>query len=76
MGSSTLMMCSCLVSLILSIMAAREVDLPLPVGPVTRTSPRGFSVSSSTAFGSPSSLMLFISLGMVRKAAPIAPLWK
>ena len=44
-----------------------------PVGPVTRTSPRGFSVSSSTAFGSPSSLMLFISLGMVRKAAPKRP---
>ena len=29
------MMCSCLVLLILSIIAARVVDLPLPAGPVT-----------------------------------------
>ena len=43
-GSSTLIMCSLLVSLILSIIAANVVDLPLPVGPVTRTRPRGFSV--------------------------------
>jgi energy-converting hydrogenase Eha subunit A len=54
MGSSTLMMCSFLVSLILSIIAASVVDLPLPVGPVTSTRPRGFSVMSSTALGRPS----------------------
>ena len=33
------------VSLIRSIMAARVVDLPEPVGPVTSTSPRGFFAS-------------------------------
>ncbi len=70
MGSSTLMMCSCLVLLILSIIAASEVDLPLPVGPVTRTSPRGFSVRSCNGLRQPELLMLLISLGTVRKAAP------
>src|SRR3954468_13302767 len=39
-GSSTVMMCSSRDSLIASIMAASEVDLPEPVGPVTRTRPR------------------------------------
>ena len=41
MGSSTVMMCSLRVSLIRSMMAARVVDLPWPVGPVTRMNPRG-----------------------------------
>jgi hypothetical protein len=41
--------------LILSIIAASVVDLPEPVGPVTRTRPRGFSHSFSTTAGSPSS---------------------
>ena len=44
MGSSMVMMCSSRVSLISSIMAASVVDLPEPVGPVTRTKPRGFLV--------------------------------
>ena len=39
------MMCSRRSVLILSIIAASVVDLPLPVGPVTRTSPRGRSES-------------------------------
>jgi hypothetical protein len=34
-------------------MAARVVDLPLPVGPVTSTRPRGFSVRLSTDRGQP-----------------------
>ncbi len=73
MGSSTLMMCSLLVSLILSIIAASVVDLPLPVGPVTSTSPRGLAVMSSTALGRPNSPRVLISWGMVLKAAPIKP---
>ena len=62
--------------MILSIMDASVVDLPLPVGPVTRTSPRGLSVMSSTALGRPSSPSVFISCGMVLKAAPMVPFWK
>ena len=41
MGSSMVTMWSDRVSLISSMMAARVVDLPEPVGPVTRTNPRG-----------------------------------
>ena len=47
-GSSIVMMCSSRVSLISSIIAASEVDLPEPVGPVTSTKPRGFLVNSWT----------------------------
>ena len=54
-GSSTVMMCSSRVSLISSIIAASEVDLPEPVGPVTSTRPRGFSVKSWTVGGRPRS---------------------
>ena len=42
-GSSMVMMCSALSLLTLSSMAASVVDLPLPVGPVTSTRPRGLS---------------------------------
>ncbi len=41
MGSSMVTMWSERVSLISSMMAARVVDLPEPVGPVTSTNPRG-----------------------------------
>ena len=51
MGSSIVRMCSWRSMLILSIMAARVVDFPLPVGPVTRMSPRGLSQSCSTTGG-------------------------
>ena len=44
-GSSIVRMCSCRSVLILSIIAASVVDLPLPVGPVTSTRPRGRSAS-------------------------------
>ena len=54
-GSSIVMMCSCRSVLILSMIDASVVDLPEPVGPVTRTSPRGFFASSATIGGSPSS---------------------
>ena len=44
-GSSIVRMCSWRSELILSIIAASVVDLPLPVGPVTSTRPRGRSAS-------------------------------
>ena len=45
------MMCSWRSLLILSSMAARVVDLPEPVGPVTRMRPRGRSHSLATTGG-------------------------
>ncbi len=56
-GSSIVMMCSSRVRLISSIIAASEVDLPEPVGPVTSTKPRGRLAKSCTTAGSPSSSM-------------------
>ena len=54
------MMCSCRSELILSIIAASEVVLPEPVGPVTRTIPRGLLHSSSMTAGKPSSAKVLI----------------
>jgi hypothetical protein len=51
MGSSMVMMCSARVELMRSTMAARVVDLPEPVTPVTRIRPRGMSQTCSTIFG-------------------------
>src|SRR5712691_9864026 len=59
--------------LTLSSMAARVVDLPEPVGPVTRTSPRGLSHKPFTICGNPSASKPLISQGIVRKTAPTAP---
>ena len=70
------MMCSSRVLLIASIIAASEVDLPEPVGPVTSTKPRGFLVNSWTAGGRPRSSIDVISAGIRRKAAPSAARWK
>ena len=70
------MMCSSRDALIASTIAASDVDLPEPVGPVTSTKPRGFFVKSWTAVGSPRSSMEMISAGMTRKAAPMAERWK
>ena len=47
--------CSARFWLIKSIIAARVVVLPEPVGPVTRTSPLGFSAISRTILGKPNS---------------------
>ena len=69
------MMCSSRVLLISSIIAASEVDLPEPVGPVTSTKPRGRRVNSCTAAGRPSSSIEVRPKGIRRKAAPIAPRW-
>ena len=50
-GSSMVRMCSLRSVLILSIIAASVVDLPEPVGPVTRISPRGRSDSLAITAG-------------------------
>ena len=75
-GSSTVTMCSCRSRLILSIMAASVVLLPLPVGPVTRTSPRGRLVSSGTDGGRPRVWSCGVWCGIMRKAPPTAPFWR
>ena len=62
--------------LIMSTIEARVVDLPEPVGPVTRTKPRGLRVNSASGAGSPSCSRVLISLGIRRKAALIEPRWK
>ena len=72
-GSSMVMMCSWRSELILSIIAASEVVLPEPVGPVTSTMPRGLLHSSSITGGKPSSAKLWTLKGTVRKAPPTAP---
>jgi hypothetical protein len=59
-------MCSRRSMLILSIIAASVVDLPLPVGPVTSTRPRGRSASVASTCGSPRSLKLRIFSGISR----------
>jgi hypothetical protein len=51
MGSSTVRMWEFRSELILSSMAARVVDFPEPVGPVTRTRPLGRSASFFTTGG-------------------------
>ena len=52
-GSSIVIMCSWRSLLILSSMAARVVDLPEPVGPVTSTRPRGLSQIVAITGGRP-----------------------
>ena len=68
-------MCSLRSLLILSSIAASVVDLPLPVGPVTSTSPRGRSASVASTAGSPRSLKVLICSGINRYTAPTAPRW-
>ena len=75
-GSSIVRMCSSRVSLISLISEASEVDLPEPVGPVTRTIPRGFLANSRTTGGRPSFSIGTVSDGIRRKAAPSVPRWK
>ena len=75
-GSSIVMMWSFRVRLISSIIAASVVDLPEPVGPVTRTRPRGFFVSSMRLAGRPSSSSVFRVAGIMRKAAATLSRWK
>ena len=50
--------------------AASVVDLPLPVGPVTRTRPRGSMASFEITGGSPSCSAVMMVFGISRKTAP------
>ena len=68
-------MCSYLLSLMWSTMAASVVDLPEPVGPVTRISPRGTSMMSLKLLGALSSSSVSTLEGMVRKTAPAPRFW-
>ncbi len=76
MGSSTVMMWQARSALTTSISEASVVDLPEPVGPVTRTSPRGRRAKSTTCWGSPSSSRVLMLKGISRNAAPTASRWK
>ena len=61
-GSSTVIICSERVRLILSIMAAKEVDFPDPVAPVTNTKPSVKFRISCAAGGRPNISILGISV--------------
>ena len=70
-GSSTLTMWSAWVRLIESMIAARVVDLPEPVGPPTRTRPFFIVESSFTTGGSPRFSISGISFFTSRKTPAI-----
>ncbi len=69
MGSSSVMMWQSRWVLMRSIIAASVVDLPWPVGPVTRMRPRFFQHSSSVMAGRPSWAKERILLSTSRMAA-------
>ena len=69
-GSSIVTMWAWRVLLTRSIIAARVVDLPEPVGPVTRIRPFGISHRSAITAGRPSCSNVRILLGICRSAAP------
>ncbi len=69
MGSSMVIIWSLLVLLASSIIAARVVDFPHPVGPVTRTIPLGSVASCRITGGSPSSSQVRILSGISLKTA-------
>ena len=73
MGSSMVMMCSARVELMRSTIAARVVDLPDPVTPVTSTRPRGISQICSTILGRYSSSRARILVGITRSTSPTLP---
>ncbi len=73
MGSSTVMMWPLSSRLILSIIAARVVLLPDPVGPVTSTRPRGLSDSRATTPGNPRSLNVRTLKGICRITSDTQP---
>ena len=77
MGSSMVMMWSVRVELMRSTMAARVVDLPLPVVPVTSTMPRDSWQILSITRGRISSSRVRILVGMTRSTMPTLPrCWK
>ena len=56
-------------------MAAKVVDFPEPVGPVTITRPMGSSTRDSTTGGRPSWANPGISKGMIRRASEHVSRW-
>ena len=75
MGFSIVMMWSLRVSLMWSIIAASVVDLPLPVGPVTRINPRGSSASFVSTGGIESSASVGMLLFKRRRVAAALFCW-
>ena len=75
-GSSIVTMCCRVSALILSMIAASVVVFPLPVGPVTSTSPRALVMRSPTTGGSPSSSSARILNGIARNVPATAPRWR
>ena len=73
-GSSSVITWALRSSLILSIREASVVDLPEPVGPVTRTSPLFLAYNSTTDFGTPRLSGLGISVPTIRMAHATDPL--
>jgi hypothetical protein len=76
MGSSIVTMCVALVVLMWSIIAARVVVLPDPVGPVTSTIPRGSSASRVITAGRPSSAADIAPICTRRSTIPTVPRWR
>src|SRR3569623_1644429 len=74
-GSSSVRLWPYSVSFRWLIIAARVVDLPEPVGPVTSTMPRGMSARSAKIFGALSCSRLRILEGIVRNTAPAPRFW-
>ena len=69
-------MCRDLVSLMWSIIAASVVDLPEPVVPVSRISPRSSSAIVSITEGSPSSSIVRTVNGITRATIDTEPRWR
>ena len=74
-GSSIVRMCPYSFSLMWLTIAASVVDLPEPVGPVTRIRPRGRLVTSAKIFGAFSSSSDSTFEGIVRNAAAAPRCW-
>ena len=71
-GSSMVRMCLWKLRLMWSTIEASVLDLPVPGGPVTSTSPRWSSASRATWAGRPSCSSPTIELGRIRNA-PATP---
>ena len=76
MGSSMVTTFTRRVRLTTSSMAARVVDLPDPVGPVTRIRPRGSCTRRPREAGRPSSSKVIPGAGTGRRAMLTMPRWR
>ena len=75
MGSSMVTMWQARVRLMVSTMAAMVVDLPDPVGPVTRIRPLGLCRTPAITSGIPNSVGVGIRIGMRRSDSEHWPRW-